>query len=213
MAVQGSATHPWAFLCVLVAELMIAVVPAECQVSDKQDPQGKGVSTMTMKNDLANRSRAIHWPDGFDPTMADLFSHNELFINASCQHVWSYIIDATKWPQWYPNSKEVQILGTNGNRLKEGTVFQWTTFGLALESKVNEFVPYSRIGWYGYAPGAKPTFYHTWYLSPDGSGCRTVTDEVGKGSDATHLRQTDESLMHRGHDLWLATLKWMAEGK
>jgi hypothetical protein len=28
-----------------------------------------------------------------------------------------------------------------------------------------------------------------------------------------HLRDTDESLMHRGHDLWLATLKWISEGK
>jgi hypothetical protein len=35
----------------------------------------------------------------------------------------------------------------------------------------------------------------------------------GKGNDAAHLRETDESLMHRGHDLWLATLKWMSEGK
>jgi hypothetical protein len=92
-------------------------------------------------------------------------------------------------------------------------VFRWTTFGLPLESRVNEFVPYSRIGWYGYAPGTPPSFYHTWYLKPDGEGCLAVTDEVGKGKDAAHLRETDESLMHRGHDLWLATLRWVSEGK
>lgn len=40
-----------------------------------------------------------------------------------------------------------------------------------------------------------------------------VTDEVGKGKDAAHLRDTDESLMHRGHDLRLATLKWVSESK
>ena len=45
-----------------------------------------------------------------------------------------------------------------------------------------------------------------------GKACRVVTDEVGMGKDAAHLRETDESLMHRGHDLWLATLKWVAEG-
>jgi hypothetical protein len=28
-----------------------------------------------------------------------------------------------------------------------------------------------------------------------------ITDEVGKGDDARMLRQTDEGLMHRGHDL------------
>jgi hypothetical protein len=57
---------------------------------------------MTMKEDLVNRSPDIHWPQGFDPTEADLFSHNELLINATCERVWQHIIDATKWPDWYP---------------------------------------------------------------------------------------------------------------
>jgi uncharacterized protein YndB with AHSA1/START domain len=170
-----------------------------------------GDSIMTMKQDLVDREKDIHWPEGFDPSRADLFSHNALLINASCERIWGHIIDATKWPQWYPNSKDVHIDG--GDVLKGGTVFHWSTFGLPLESKVNEFVPYTRIGWYGYAPGTAPTFYHTWYLKPQGDACLVVTDEVGKGKDAAHLRETDESLMHRGHDLWLATLKWMSEGK
>src|ERR1700722_7415485 len=46
----------------------------------------------------------------------------------------------------------------------------------------------------------------TWYLKPQSDACLVVTDEVGKGKDAAQLRETDESLMHRGHDLWLATL-------
>ena len=65
--------------------------------------------------------------------------------------------------------------------MNAGSVFRWTTFGLPLESRINEFTPYSRIGWYGYAPGEKPSFYHTWYLKADGDGCRVVTDEVGMG--------------------------------
>ncbi|GLS22980.1 hypothetical protein GCM10007874_60000 [Labrys miyagiensis] len=166
-----------------------------------------------MQSDLANRSPDIHWPEGFDPTTADLFSHNELVINASCEKIWSHIIDATKWPQWYPNSKNVQINAGGGNILQSGTIFRWETFGLPLESRINEFEPFSRIGWYGYAPGAQPTFYHTWYLASFGDSCRVVTDEVGKGKDATHLRATDESLMHHGHEIWLATLKWVSEGK
>ena len=170
---------------------------------------------MTMQHDLANRAAEIHWPAGFDPAKADLFSHNELVINAPCERVWQHIIAATKWPEWYPNSKDVRVI--DGSMLAQGTVFRWTTFGLPLESKINEFVPYTRIGWYGYAPGttpsAKHSFYHTWFLTPAGDACRVVTDEVGMGKDAAHLRETDESLMHRGHDLWLATLKWVAEGK
>jgi hypothetical protein len=143
---------------------------------------------MTMKDDLANRSRDIHWPAGFDPAQADLFAHNELVIHAPCERVWQHIIG-------------------------QGSVFRWTTFGLPIESKVNEFVPYRRIGWYGYALGTDPSFYHTWFLTQTGDGCSVVTDEVGIGKDAAHLRETDESLMHRGHDLWLATLKWMSEGR
>jgi hypothetical protein len=107
----------------------------------------------------------------------------------------------------------VRIVGAAGTVLQEGTTFRWTTFCLPLESRINEFVPYSRIGWYGYAPGTAPSFYHTWYLTGAGDACRVVTDEVGNGRDAAHLHETDESLMHRGHDLWLATLKWVSEGK
>jgi uncharacterized protein YndB with AHSA1/START domain len=177
----------------------------------KANPRAERSTTMTMKDDLENRSRDIHWPTGFDPAKADLFAHNELIIHAPCERVWKHIIDATKWPEWYPNAKAVQIM--NGTVLGQGSVFRWTTFGLPIESKVNEFVPYTRIGWYGYAPGADPSFYHTWFLTPTSDGCRVVTDEVGIGKDAAHLRETDESLMHRGHDLWLATLKWMSEGR
>jgi uncharacterized protein YndB with AHSA1/START domain len=168
---------------------------------------------MTMREDLTNRSHDIHWPPGFEPEKADLFAHNEIVINAPCDRVWKHIVEATAWPQWYPNSKDVRIIEGADGVLGMNTVFRWTTFGLALESKVHECVPFSRLGWYGYAPGSQPTFYHNWYLVPKGDACHVVTDEVGIGADAAHLRETDESLMRRGHDLWLATLKWVAESK
>jgi hypothetical protein len=172
----------------------------------------EGYKTMSMKNDLANRSPDIHWPTGFEPDKADLFSHNDLLINASCERVWSHIIDAKRWPSWYPNSKDVDVLGDNP-ALRDGTVFHWTTFGLTIGSTVHEFIPNQRLGWFGYAPGAKPSFYHSWYLEPQGNMCHVVMDEAGVGKDAAALRNSDETLMHRGHDLWLATLKWVAEAK
>jgi uncharacterized protein YndB with AHSA1/START domain len=200
-----------------VAVLSIAITAAptlsEASADRTPRPQSERKSVMTMKNDLANRSLDINWPKGFTPAEAELFSHNELLINASCERVWRHIVEATKWPEWYPNSKNVQILGDQDSVLKSDSVFRWTTFNLPLESRINEFVPFSRIGWFGYAPGTEPSFYHTWYLAPQGNGCRVTTDEVGKGESAAHLRETDEGAMHRGHDLWLATLKWVSEGK
>jgi uncharacterized protein YndB with AHSA1/START domain len=210
-----------ALACACIAALTFGATAAWSQAASfqpKTSRAGRTAMTIaqtamkqeTMSRDLANRSPDIHWPEGFSPDQADLFSHNELRIEASCERVWKHIVEATKWPQWYPNSKDVQIIG-GGGELNADSVFRWTTFGLPLESRINEFTPYSRIGWYGYAPGEKPSFYHTWYLTAAGESCLVVTDEVGVGSSAAHLRQSDGSLMHRGHDLWLATLKWMAE--
>jgi uncharacterized protein YndB with AHSA1/START domain len=172
----------------------------------------KEYKAMSMKDDLAYRSPDIHWPAGFEPANADLFAHNDLTINASCERVWSHIIDASQWPTWYPNSKHVDIQGEDPV-LRDGTVFRWTTFGLAIESRVHEYVANQRLGWYGYTPGRPPSFYHSWYLHPERAGCHVVMDEAGIGKDAAALRQSDETLMHRGHDLWLATLKWVAESK
>jgi Polyketide cyclase / dehydrase and lipid transport len=190
--------------------LLATAAPSQGQDGNQKGLKSERKNVMTMKDDLANRATAIHWPDGFDPATADLFSHNALQIDASCERAWRHIVEATKWPEWYPNSKDVQIVDGSPT-LAAGSLFRWTTFGLPLESKINEFVPYTRIGWFGYAPGTSPTFYHTWYLQAGGGGCLVVTDEVGKGKDAKHLRETDEALMHRGHDLWLATLRWISE--
>ena len=61
---------------------------------------------------------------------------------------------------------------------------------------------------------ARPSFYHTWYLKPQGDACLVVTDEVGKGKDAAQL-PGDGRKPHAspGHDLWLAALKWTSEAK
>ena len=51
---------------------------------------------MTVKQDLADREKDIHWPEGFNPSQADLLSRNAQLINASCQRIWGHIVDATK---------------------------------------------------------------------------------------------------------------------
>jgi uncharacterized protein YndB with AHSA1/START domain len=171
--------------------------------------------TNVFQTDVANRSTEIHWPLGYDPAKVDLFSHNEINIDASCERVWGHLVDAAKWQEWYPNSKDVRING-NDKTLQANTVWHWNTFGQSFGSRVHEYVPHSRIGWFGYAPGpepASPPAYHTWYLVPSGEACHVVTEEVRIGEDAVKLRKTDEGQMHRGHDLWLAGLKWISEGK
>jgi hypothetical protein len=74
-------------------------------------------------------------------------------------------------------------------------------------------VPNRRLGWFGGAPGETPAFYHSWLLAPEGDGCRVTMDEAGVGLGAAAFRRADEARMHRGHALWLATLKWVSEGR
>jgi uncharacterized protein YndB with AHSA1/START domain len=164
-----------------------------------------------MASDLASRAKDIHWPTGFVPERADLFAHNETRVDAACEAVWQHIVDARAWPDWYPNARDVSLLD-GARTLAPDVCWRWTTFGLAIESRVHEFEPSRRLGWFGYAPGEAPAFYHSWLLTPDGDGCRVAMDEAGVGPGVAAFRQADESRMHRGHDLWLATLKWVAEG-
>jgi uncharacterized protein YndB with AHSA1/START domain len=195
------------------AACLIGAGAAVAQTAAESTPPGDvGPSTKTMETDVAHRSMEIHWPQGFDPTHGDLFAHNALQINTSCEVVWDRIVDADKWPTWYPNSKAVKILG-GAKKLGKDVRFRWSTFGHDIESKVNEFEPYTRIGWYGYVPGKAPAAYHTWFLTPRNNGCFVVMDETGVGPYAAGRRAAAESYMHRGHDLWLATLKWASEGK
>lgn len=162
--------------------------------------------------DLAVRSRDVQWPAGFDPDKAELFAHNEARIGAACETVWRHLVEVRSWPRWYPNSAQVALL-ESATELGPDVRWRWTTFGLAIESRVNEFVPGRRLAWFGGTPGQAPAFYHTWVLVPEGTGCRVVMEETGIGPGAGAFRRADEGRMHRGHTLWLATLQWVAEGQ
>ena len=166
-------------------------------------------SRTIVDEDLEKRSAEIHWPAGFTPDKADLFAHNEIQIAASCAKVFGTITAAAKWPGWYPNSQDVKVRGSHDGKLTKGSQFDWTTFGLAVHSRVHEFVPNRRIGWFGSAPNLEA--YHTWLLKPNKGGCFVQTEEVVKGQGAIDLRKSDPAAMHKGHDVWNETLKTTVE--
>ncbi|HEY2623957.1 MAG TPA: SRPBCC family protein [Dyella sp.] len=204
--ITRSRLRKWADVtaALILASLSGAAFAGQPSISTQAHPK-------TMAHDLSVRSHDIHWPSGFDPEKADLFAHNELLIRASCEMVWGHIVDAERWPQWYPNSKDISLLG-GAKALGPDVRWRWTTFGLSIESQVHEYELNSRLGWYGYPIGAKPAFYHTWLLQPRGDSCLVIMEEAGVGEGVAQFRAADEGRMHRGHDLWLATLKWISEG-
>jgi hypothetical protein len=164
---------------------------------------------LTVNGDGGQRSKDVHWPDGFHPEQANLFAHNEIVVHASCEKVFATIADAQEWPSWYSNSHNVRVLNSSDGKLHKGARFSWDTFGLHIESRVHEFVPGSRIGWFGDGTGLNA--YHTFLLLKTDDGCHIVTEEVAKGPGAIDLRQKQPNAMHEGHDLWLSTLKQRTE--
>jgi hypothetical protein len=159
--------------------------------------------------DLQLRSADIHWPDGHTPLDADVFAHNDIVICAPRGVVWHNIIAAQAWPQWYPNSQNVKVIGTDSGLLQAGSQFAWTTFGLPIASTVSEYIEGSRIGWFGTGDGLLA--YHTWLLADIPDGCYVVMEEAVKGPGAVTMHRTDPDGMHRGHRLWNEALKWISE--
>ena len=155
------------------------------------------------------RSSDIHWPAGHTPADADLFAHNELLIDTSCSIVWQHLVEAKTWPEWYPNSHNVKLLNSPDGRLHHDTQFSWDTFGVHIDSRVHEFAVGRRLGWFGRGTGMDA--YHTFLLVKAPAGCRVVTEEVVRGTGAVEFRKNDPNAMHRGHDLWLSSLKDVSE--
>jgi len=163
---------------------------------------------LTIQDDITRRSAHIHWPDELTPTDADLFAHNEIIIQAPPPRIWQHLVAATAWPSWYSNSTNV-VVNDPSQLLAAGVRFAWTTFELQISSTVAEFVPPVRLGWYGDGEGLRA--YHTWLLVPRGDSTYVVMEEIGLGAGAKHLARTNPGHMHRGHDLWNTSLKFLCE--
>jgi hypothetical protein len=163
----------------------------------------------TINDDLIKRSADIRWPADFDPVHADLFAHNDIVINAPAKSIWTTLIAAAAWPDWYSNASDVVVDDPSG-QLSGDVTFSWTTFGLTIAGKVAEFAPCTRLGWYG--NGDQLRAYHTWLLVPRRGGSTYVAmEEIGMGDGAQHLARTNPGHMHRGHDLWNISLKFACE--
>ncbi len=163
--------------------------------------------------DRAHRDTAIHWPKEFDPGTAPVFSHNELLLHTDCHRAFTHLADATHWPDWFILTKDVIIEGPN-QAVQNGTLLRLKIFGSPIQSRIAEFVPDARLSWIPFGADETETrhgHYHAWHFVPEAGNCRVITEETGIGPNDIKDPQTNSRLMHRAHDLWLASLRWAAE--
>lgn len=146
----------------------------------------------------------IRWPEKYAPANAPVHVRNEFEISAPVDRVWSWLIRAKGWPDWYSNSSNVRFLRGAGPNLDAGTRFQWKTFWVTIESEVLEFVPQERIAWDAHSLGVDA--YHAWLLRETPRGCHVVTEEVQHGFLATLQKKVWPGRMFRYHQIWLEAL-------
>jgi len=133
----------------------------------------------------------------------DVHVSNQLEMAVSADRVWAWLIRAKLWPTWYSNSANV-IIDDGKPDLHLGTTFKWKTFGLNLESKVEEFVPYERLAWTAHGVGIHA--YHAWLIEERASGCRVLTEENQKGILAKLNKLLRPKNMEKYHQTWLEGL-------
>ena len=183
---------------------LIGLATTALQTSPAAETEGKPI-----KN-ISEADTQIHWPEDVNPSKADAFVHNEIYIKAPAKVIWENLVQASEWPSWYSNSADVKIEGSENGRLQAGSVFTWKTFGFPINSRVHEFAPESRLGWYGEGTGIRA--YHTWLIIKKGDGCEVVTEESQVGPSAVKFSREQPTAMFDGHHWWLTALKARCEG-
>jgi hypothetical protein len=185
----------------------------------------------TVSRDWAERSPEMNWPTSIFNGSAEIFTHNQVEINASCETVWAHLIQAELWSQWCPFSGKVQISG-GAQALQKNGKFTWVSSDLPqdipigenppperVDAVVMEYDPPNRLGWRSFGRafthhGAVVASYHNWYLKSIGPNkCVVTFEEVATGVSARYARGAYPELVHHSHDDWLKSLKRLSEAR
>ena len=170
--------------------LLLASLVQPLSAADMQERPAKDLS-------LANGQ--IHWPKGFNPKEADAFVHNEIWINAPADVIWTNLV----------NTSDMQIGSADRKTLQADTTFTWKTLGFPILSKVNEFSPYKRLGWFGSGTGIRA--YHTRLIVEKVGGSEVITEEAQVCPSAIKYNIEQPTAMQDGHNWWLTALKYRSE--
>jgi hypothetical protein len=123
--------------------------------------------------------------------------------------VWRRLVAAADWPQWCPNIQDVKFLRGSNRLLDQNSRFAFETLGRRIHATVDEFIPYSRLGWF--ATNTEITVYQAWLLLPRADNCQVVTEIAANGPRAIAIRETEPQALHRNNELWLRALKRVSE--
>ncbi len=173
---------------------------------------GLNAQQSELQSDRAHRDFAIPWPAAYDPSVAPVFSHNEVLIHTGCHRAFARLADAVDWPNWLVLVKDVTN-ETPGN-IGQGALYRLKIFNSPIQSRIVDFVADERVSWIPF--GADETesrhgHYHAWHFVPRAANCLVITEETGIGPGDIKDPASGSHLMHKAHELWLNSLKYASE--
>jgi len=151
----------------------------------------------------------IRWPERHGPKETAVHVRNELDMPVSPEVVWAWLVRAGLWSTWYPEFQNV-VIESGGPDLKLGSKFRWKTFGVTLDSRVEEFAPLERLAWSARSMGIDA--YHAWLVQRLPSGCHVITEETQNGWVARLNNALRPKSLSRIHQTWLERLLEKAKG-
>lgn len=169
--------------------------------------------TLTIKTKSYNpKTNLVNWPNQFNPEHSRLYVHNEIFIQAKPEVVWSILIDAKQWHTFYKGVESpVEYLDTSISALRLDAVFKLHTMGVHLKPVIKEFIPNERMAWEVNRGNLKA--YHAWVIVPTSNGCRLITPEVQNGFLALMQKAFLPNKLLNLHEHWLEVIKIRAESQ
>jgi hypothetical protein len=118
----------------LVCGLLLVIVPAiraanqlpAVTVTGHVTPTPAPPTGDAVSRDWVERSPEVHWPTPMFNKSAEIFAHNQIVINASCEAVWDHLVHAQLWPHWCAYSGTVTI-HSGVPVLQKNTKFTWVS--------------------------------------------------------------------------------------
>ncbi len=130
---------------------------------------------------------------------APVKAQRSVTINASADQVWDVLINAQNWPSWFKGISEVRSPGL----LEKGTLFQWHTNGVWIESHVAVCDKGKVLAWSGHAFGNQAI--HIWQIESKDSKTILRVQESISGPFAGVFYSSDALSTFLGQ--WLDSIK------
>jgi hypothetical protein len=138
---------------------------------------------------------------------APVITRDEVLIDAPLGTIWSLQSDISSWSEWLPDIDASTVEGP----LEVGTIFRWQTYGLSIESTIQEIDAPRRIVWSGLAQGI--TAIHAWTMTPSEDRVLVHTEESWDGDPVRAQPEEMQQALDGSLRAWLQNLKHKAEAQ